>query len=545
MANVTNTTIPRMTKGAVKQYLSTCTYEEILELLFSYFEQNNIGGSNKMKASSMVALQEKMLEKKILTSCPHCGSVHYVKNGTQKSTGLTCFKCKDCGKKFNIFTDTILENTRWSWELWVKVLEMTINNMSIDDMLNVLKKDYGCDGLCYKTVWQWRMKLIHALAMMPQPTLTCVIQIDQTYIREFQKGSRTLVNYLPYKYSVRLPRYGYKPSVFGIMGPEFCTVVTAIDERGYCVCKVSAMGKLTDDVFYDTFDRHIENPTYICTDAYPVYSHYCTVKDYSHYIKPSNYDEILYNNGYIRATPLAGAITEIEAKQNHSIKKALYKQGEIDKIGNNHYPYKEFNAIKKGFRLSLGRVNELHADIKHFIYSNKANVSSKYLQDYLGFFTCIRNWTVEHGNYPSSRTDAMEIFFKILAQHGKYTKKRHKKGALVLPKSTNKFLSLLKVHTDKVRKETSNQYFKFNTDDGIYTFDRRAFLTSQPRNKLHEICRIHNIRRYSKWPVRSLVVTIMKLPDIDSIIASLIAGKRDSLVDDEDKKAIAASRYKH
>jgi len=106
-------------------------------------------------------------------------------------------------------------------------------------------------------------------------------------------------------------------------------------------------------------------------------------------------------------------------------------------------------------------------------------------------------------------------------------------------------LSLLKVHTDKVRKETSNQYFKFNTDDGIYTFDRRAFLTSQPRNKLHEICRIHNIRRYSKWPVRSLVVTIMKLPDIDSIIASLIAGKRDSLVDDEDKKAIAASRYKH
>jgi len=96
------------------------------------------------------------------------------------------------------------------------------------------------------------MKLIHALAMMPQPTLTCVIQIDETYILESQKGNRTLVNYLPDKYSVRLPRYGHKPSVFGIMGPEFCTVVTAIDERGYCVCKVSAMGKLTDDVFYDT-----------------------------------------------------------------------------------------------------------------------------------------------------------------------------------------------------------------------------------------------------------------------------------------------------
>jgi len=84
------------------------------------------------------------------------------------------------------------------------------------------------------------------------------------------------------------------------------------------------------------------------------------------------------------------------------------------------------------------------------------------------------------------------------------------------------------------------------TTDVFYdTFDHRAFLTVQPRSKLHKICRIHSIHGYSKWPVCSLVVTIMKLPDIDSIIASLIAGKRDSLVDDEDKKAIAAFRYKH
>jgi len=139
----------------------------------------------------------------------------------------------------------------------------------------------------------------------------------------------------------------------------------------------------------------------------------------------------------------------------------------------------------------------------------------------------------------------MEIFFEILAQHSKYTKNDIKKAALVLLKPTKKFISLLKTNMDKVRKETSNQYFKFNTDDGFFTFDRRAFLTSQPRSKLHEICRTHNIRGYSKWPARSLVVMILKLPNIDIIIASLIAGKRDSLVDDEDKKAIAASRFKH
>jgi len=37
MAKVT--VIPtRLTKEAVMQFLSTCTYEEIMELLFSYFE---------------------------------------------------------------------------------------------------------------------------------------------------------------------------------------------------------------------------------------------------------------------------------------------------------------------------------------------------------------------------------------------------------------------------------------------------------------------------------------------------------------------------
>ena len=86
------------------------------------------------------------------------------------------------------------------------------------------------------------------------------------------------------------------------------------------------MGKLTDEVFFGTFDRHIENPTYICTDAYPAYSHYCEARGYAHYIKPSNYDKILDNNRYVKAMPFSGPITEDEAKQNHRIKKTLYKQ---------------------------------------------------------------------------------------------------------------------------------------------------------------------------------------------------------------------------
>ena len=92
------------------------------------------------------------------------------------------FKCKEFNRRFTRFTDTILEKTRWHWDIWIKVLEMTINSYSIHDMINVLTKDYGCKGINYKTVWLWRMKLIHTLAEMPMPKLTGVVQVDETFI---------------------------------------------------------------------------------------------------------------------------------------------------------------------------------------------------------------------------------------------------------------------------------------------------------------------------------------------------------------------------
>ncbi|MBU3112594.1 hypothetical protein [Clostridium lacusfryxellense] len=49
------------------------------------------------------------------------------------------------------------------------------------------------------------------------------------------------------------------------------------------------------------------------------------------------------------------------------------------------------------------------------------NVSTKYFQDYLGFFTYIRNWRVSNGNYPSSMKDTEQIFIEMLKVRAKYT----------------------------------------------------------------------------------------------------------------------------
>ena len=99
--------------------------------------------------------------------------------------------------------------------------------------------------------------------------------------------------------------------------------------------------------------------------------------------------------------------------------------------------YADFENIKKQNNLSLGRVNELHSDIKKFIYSDMTNVSTKYLKDYIGFFTYILNWRVEHGHYPTSKKDTEEIFIEILKTKVNYTITNVKEQELELPKPTS------------------------------------------------------------------------------------------------------------
>lgn len=341
---------------------------------------------------------------------------------------------------------------------------MTLNSYSIDDMLNVLEKDYSCYGINRKTVWLWRMKFIHVLASFPMPKLTGVIQIDETFIRESQKGSRKLVSYID-KTDTREARYGYRPSQYGVMGPEFATVTTAIDNSGYCVCKVSALGKLTNDIFVDLFEDYLNKPAYICTDANDVYENYCKLLDIPHYVKPSNYNKVINKNGYKTPNYKNPTVSKATELKNNKILEKLYCQELIDRITNKGpMSYEEFALLKKTHSLSLARVNELHSDIKKFIYRDMTNVGTKYLQDYIGFYTFMRNWRVKNGHYPSSKSDAENIFIDILKAKKNYTIADVREEILTLPKPSNRYITLLKAETEKARKATSNKYFKFDED---------------------------------------------------------------------------------
>jgi len=126
--------------------------------------------------------------------CPKCGPGKIVKNG--KRNHIQRYKCMDCGTQFTLFTDTIMEKTKWDWNIWVEVMRLTLNNTSIAEMKHILAKDFGCFGIDQKTLLLWRHKIIKALTKMPQPKLSGVVQVDETFVREAQKGSKKLASYI-------------------------------------------------------------------------------------------------------------------------------------------------------------------------------------------------------------------------------------------------------------------------------------------------------------------------------------------------------------
>lgn len=82
------------------------------------------------------------------------------------------------------------------------------------------------------------------------------------------------------------------------MGEQVATITTAIDNRGYSVCFVSSLGKLTSELFVDLFDEYLRSPSYICTDSNSIYNKYCEIDNIPHYVKQSNYDKILNEYDY-------------------------------------------------------------------------------------------------------------------------------------------------------------------------------------------------------------------------------------------------------
>lgn len=533
---------PKTTKKEFLDFFYNLPVEEATKIVKEYDKHHKVNIAKELENLKLSEIERKLLEVGVNSTCPHCGSTNIVKRG--RDTNFQRYRCNNCQKSFTAVTNTFLENSKFPWNVWVILMEATIRGESISDTINRLEQDYGYLGLQRSTVLLARLKILHAVSLLPQPVLTGVIQIDETFFRENQKATRELINYIPSVAEYRKPRRGVQPSLLGTMGSEFANVPVAIDSTGHVVAKVACLGRLTIEVFTDLFHEHIDKPAYICTDANPIYKRYCKLFGIPHYIRPSNYYTLITKAGYDQPYYPDDELNEAVSVENQKILEKLYSLKMSDTIENKGYlTFKEFQTLKRTYALSLGAVNKQHSELKKLINTRKTGVSTKYLDKYVSFYVFLHNWQVDHNNkYPSSTKDAEEILLYILKNAGdsRFTITDLQNTELTLPKPTSKYIDLLASMTSEARKEFNNKYLKFNEEDRVYNFKKREYLLDCHRSWLEEEAKLKGIPySHKSVPTWKLVNELLKQEDIDLIIVRLLLKEKKIHIDQEDSDLLA------
>lgn len=132
----------KITNDDIQKKLNELTLDELLGMLNNYSTTNSIDLEKEKQKLITNDIQSHLIANGINCNCPHCNGSHIVKNGT-RANGIKEFKCKDCGKKFTVFTNTILEKSKIRWDIWIKVVEMVLNNIPLEHMQKVLIDDFG------------------------------------------------------------------------------------------------------------------------------------------------------------------------------------------------------------------------------------------------------------------------------------------------------------------------------------------------------------------------------------------------------------------
>lgn len=409
-------------------------------------------------------LEEQLKELKINDSCPNCGSKIIVSNG-RRENGIQRLKCTDCGKQFTYFTGTILEKTKYSWDMWVEFIYLMISNTSLKKTQQILINDYHCTSISYPTIFNWRMKILDACKNIPLPVLSGVIEADETFIHEGQKGSLKLIDPLDVK-KTRKARKTHKTSQYGTMGPEFANIACCIDRTGHLVAQVIGVGAMNRNDFDNNLATYLKDVTFLCSDANSIYEGYCRDHSIPHYIRPSNYLDNL-NNG------LADGKTKIW----------MYNNQMLDYIMTNGrmiYGWAEFNKVKDQFELSLAHVNQIHSRIKLELVAKTKGISLKNIPGYMAWQCLLVNYNVDYGHIPVSHEDAEEILKLILKTKRNTLLKDIKATEPDFSHLQKAYVNRLIKATEEGRKKKVSAAYYITSEEYGPNFNKSEFLANLP-----------------------------------------------------------------
>lgn len=394
----------------------------------------------------------------IKISCPECDSLAKVKAGKYHS-GIQCYKCIECGKRYSALSNTIFEGTDYSWEEIVNIIYYIATKKSID----YICKNIRINELSRNKVWIVYHKILSVLAQMYKPILTDKILIGNIYIKESQKGSKKLHSVIDDVY-IRKPRNHSSNNSDDFNDFEYMNILCASDNHNHFYAKCICLGQPTLNELED-LNKYIKDPVCFYLEDLNPYFEWC--KQFGRYF-------------------------EVLPKESCDKTKTFYEE------------------------------------LKNEIVSNKKNITSQYLNDYVGTYTYLKNYQLENNITSFSLKDAEDILIRLC----RYTKEiKHSptkdeimaQDITLLPKPDYK--KLKQAQRENIKNAIDNQYIKNskcqqgdkNKNDIEYSFDSRKFLNQIGIIRINQLVKQYDL--YHKgMNKKQKIDVLLKLPNIEDII---------------------------
>ena len=196
--------------------------------------------------ASLMAIEARLAETR---QCPHCNTAGAVSRGIAR--GLRRYQCKACKKTFNAATGTALQG------LHKKGRWLTFGDC-LADGATVRESAARCN-FAVTTAFRWRFRFLGTQDQNP-PKLTGIVEVDETYVLESQKGNRDLDR--------KAHRRGGKPSKRGL-SDEQVPILVAVDRSGTTTCSV--LPSVTADNVQAVLEPRIDDDILLVTDGNNVY----------------------------------------------------------------------------------------------------------------------------------------------------------------------------------------------------------------------------------------------------------------------------------
>ncbi|AXA94427.1 IS1595 family transposase [Massilia sp. YMA4] len=114
--------------------------------------------------------------------CPHCQGERLYRHGV--FYGLQRYRCRECGKSFNALTGTPMAFIRLR-DKWLPFLQCMLNSMTVRGAAQAT-------GIHRNTSFRWRHRFMTMAKDARALPLAGIVEADETYLLESQKGSRHL-----------------------------------------------------------------------------------------------------------------------------------------------------------------------------------------------------------------------------------------------------------------------------------------------------------------------------------------------------------------